>query len=373
MKGSLTIATIADIPVKVHWTFGLFALVLVYLTYISGFNYSMVGWVALFILALFVCVVLHEYGHALTARHYGVKTRDIILSPIGGIARLERLPEKPVQEFFIALAGPLVNMAICFVMIPYFMLYSFDGVWELVGRFGQARHAPTLEDVSLNFLPILFLLNILLAGFNLLPAFPMDGGRIFRALLSIRLGRRLATRIASYLGQAVAVGFVFMGFYGWGFTYIFIGLFVFITAAQEYRMVRMEGILEENKVKDVIRNQFTRLLPSDQMQLAIDGVNTGVERNYLVMDELEGQVIGVLHEEFILEALKKNDHQAPVAEYLSPKFAESHQEETLKSIFYKMSENGYSILPVYEEGHLIGVVDVSLMNNFLRVQQKIRT
>lgn len=367
MKGSITLAKIADIPVKVHWTFGLLVFWLIYVAYATGFNFELVAWLALFVAALFFCVVLHEYGHALTARYYGVSTRDIILSPIGGVARLERLPSKPIQEFFIALAGPLVNLFICLVMLPYFLVYSFDGIWEII-QMAQTQRGPSIADFSTRFLPILFMLNILLAGFNLLPAFPMDGGRIFRALLSIKLGRRLATRIAALLGQLMAVGFILYGFYYGSITNVFIGLFVFITASQEYRMVKMESILQENMVGDILRREFTSLLPGDTMQSAIERMNTGEEKNFLVMDE--DVVVGVLHEEFILEAVKRKDHDAFVGEYQSQKFEPTHQAETLKSIFHKMSANGYSILPVYEANELIGVIDVSMMNNFLRVQQK---
>ncbi len=371
MSGSFRIITIAEIPVKIHWTFGLLIFALLYLAYISGFNLQVVGWLALFIFSLFLCIVLHEYGHALTARRYGVKTRDIILSPIGGVARLEQLPDKPMQEFFIALAGPLVNVAICFAMVPYFMLYSFDGLWEVIESY-RNQGGTSFSDFSVNFLPLLFLLNILLAGFNLLPAFPMDGGRVFRALLSLRFGRRKATRIASLLGQTLAVGFMIYGFFLGSMINIFVGLFVFITASQEYRMVKMESVLKENKVGDILRRQFTSLIPSDAMQLAFDGLKTGIERNYLVMDENREKVIGVLHEEFILEALKKKDHDALVETYVSEKFEASKPEQTLQEIFHKMSEQGYSILPVYEEEQLVGVIDVSMMNNFLMVQQKIK-
>ena len=370
MKGSFKLASIAGIPIKVHWSFGLLLFWLLYIAYATGFHLPSVGWLALFILALFICVVMHEYGHALTARHYGVTTRDIILSPIGGIARLERLPDKPLQELLIALAGPLVNVGICLLILPYFLIYSFDGVWEIV-EMTAGRRRLSLADFSINFLPILFLLNILLAGFNLLPAFPMDGGRVFRALLSIRLGRRRATRIAALLGQILAVAFMAYGFFGGSFINIFIGLFVFFTASQEYRMVRMESILEEHRVGDLLRRQFTILRTDDAMQLAIEGVQSGVERNFLVSDA-EGKISGVLHEAFIMEAIKKGAAQAPVAEYQSPKFEPVSPEDSLRSVFYKMQEKGYSILPVYREEELLGVIDVSMMNNFLRVQQKLK-
>ncbi len=371
MKSTFKIATFADIPVKLHWSFGLLFLWPAYVAYGTGFQLAIVGWLALFIIALFICVVLHEYGHALTAKHYGVKTRDIILSPIGGVARLERLPEQPWQEFAIALAGPLVNVAICFVMVPYFLVNSFDSVISIGQQLFLDRHAPALQDLSLNFIPFLFLINILLASFNLLPAFPMDGGRVFRALLSLRLGRRRATQFAAYLGQALAIGFMIHGFYNGVFLNIFIGLFVFFTASQEYRMVKMESFLTEQKVGDLLRRQFTVLRPDESLVRAIEGLKQGVEKNFLVMDEAEEQVLGVVHEEFLLEAIKQEDETALVITYLSDRFETVGPELSLKAIFFKMQEKGYSILPVYEANELIGVIDVSMMNNFLRLQQKL--
>ena len=370
MRGTFKIVTVADIPVKLHWTFGLLLLWPAYVAYGTGFQLGLVAWLALFILALFFCVVLHEYGHALTARHYGVKTRDIILSPIGGVARLERLPEQPWQEFSIALAGPLVNVAICCVMAPYFLIYPFDSVWTIARQLLQGGSAPTLADLSLHFIPILFMINILLASFNLLPAFPMDGGRVFRALLSIRLGRRRATQLAAYVGQALAVGFMFHGFYQGVFLNIFIGLVVFFTAAQEYRVVRLESLLTENTVRELLRRQFTALRSEESLERAVEGLKQGVEKNFLVMNEAE-KVIGVLHEEFLLEAIKQKDESAPVASYLSDRFEVIDPDTSLKTIFLKMQEQGYSILPVYEDDKLVGVIDVSMMNNFLRLQQKL--
>ncbi|MCB1842094.1 MAG: site-2 protease family protein, partial [Halioglobus sp.] len=145
-----------------------------------------------FILALFACVVLHELGHSLTARRYGIETRNITLLPIGGVASLEKMPENPRQEIHVALAGPAVNFVIAFILYLYLGMRGD----ELAGE------AATMTDAS--FVYRLMLLNVLLGGFNLLPAFPMDGGRVFRALLAMKTGREKATRIAATVGQGVA-------------------------------------------------------------------------------------------------------------------------------------------------------------------------
>ena len=166
----------------------------------------------------------HEFGHALSAKYYGVHTRDITLSPIGGLARLDRLPDKPFQEFVIALAGPLVNAVIALILGLGMYLFTSQGVQIISLDFFSAINN------SDDFLPLLFWMNLMLVGFNLVPAFPMDGGRVFRSLLSMQVGRQRATRIATRLGQIIAILFVGASFF-WGFTLALIGVFVFFMAA----------------------------------------------------------------------------------------------------------------------------------------------
>ncbi len=364
MKGAWRIATIAGIPVEIHWTFALLGVYVFYLGQTYGLDWSTMGWIALLILSLFACVILHEFGHALTARRYGVHTRDIILSPIGGVARLERLPEKPIQEFYIALAGPIVNIMIVLVLLPYFFIYSLqDFKTHLdVGNFSD----------PVQVIPFLILGNITLAGFNLLPAFPMDGGRILRALLAIRWGRLKATRIAAYLGNFAGIMMVAYGVYAGHLTSIFIGIFVFMLAMQEYRMVRMESLLKGTPISEILRTQFT-LLPADvPMSQALEIFQHGLEKSFLVTDDTR-EVAGVLHEAFLVEARKTNDIEAPILEYTSQRFEKVQPDTSLFEIFQKMQHKGYSILPVYDETDvLLGVVDISMLNNFLRFQRKTR-
>ena len=365
MKGSYHLATISGIPVQIHWSFGLLFFYVLYVGNSTGMNWQGMGFFALFLLALFVCVVLHEFGHALAARRYGVQTQDIILSPIGGIARLNKLPDKPIQEFVVAIAGPLVNVAIA-LLLGLGIYFFADGNF-----IPDDDQRTVFNDVS-NFIPMLFLLNIALVGFNLLPAFPMDGGRIFRSLLSIPLGRSKATRIASWLGQGIAILFIFYAIYYSEVMIGFIGLFVFITASREYRMVRTEQLLANHQVSDVMRMQYTLLSARQAMQQAAFVVQHGMEKNFLVAND-EEQVFGVLHELFITEAIRTNDLDAPIATYMSPKYEAITPALGLKELVQKIQRNGYSILPVYDEmGQLVAVVDVQGINDFMRLQQKLR-
>lgn len=373
MKGTLRIATLFGIPVEVHWSFGLLVMWVIYSGYSGGSSLVETLWYGLFVLILFLCVVMHEYGHALTARRYGVETKDIILLPIGGVARLNALPEKPWQEFFVAIAGPLVNVAIAVLLF---------GVLKLVP---ELESLPSVSDsgvlnvVGWAMIPAVFTLNILLVVFNMIPAFPMDGGRVLRALLALKLSRIKATQVASIIGQIFGIGFVLLGvfdeyLFGENVSVVlpFIGVFIFFMAMNEYRMVRQESLLNDYTVNDLVRADFTRLHLNDAMSLPIVHLKQGEEHNFLVFDANE-QVMGVLHEGFIQEAIRRQDYAAPVAEYMSPRYESVAPHESLRSVVHKIQDNGYSILPVRGEeldDELIGVIDVQMLESFLRGQRK---
>lgn len=232
MRASSHIATIAGIPLKIHWTFGLLLLWVVYENSKEGFETMAVLGAILLVLSIFVCVILHEFGHALTARRFGVKTFDIIMTPIGGIARLERMPEGRGQEFWVAIAGPMVNFLIAGLIWTGFMIFKTDfpsstGVlgWDLT------------QPIKYYFI-ILLLANFWLGIFNLIPAFPMDGGRILRSLLSLKMDRAKATRIASLAGQVIAFAMFAFGLYQNQPTLALIGVFIFFAARQENQVLQ---------------------------------------------------------------------------------------------------------------------------------------
>src|SRR5512133_183850 len=220
MKWQWKLGKFAGIDVYVHATFLLLIGWVGYSHWLEHHNWGEVLSGILFILALFLCVVLHEYGHALTARKYGIKTRDITLYPIGGVARLERMPDKPIEELWVALMGPAVNVVIAAALFAYlFVTNSLVPVNELTVASGS-------------FLVRLMAVNISLVLFNLIPAFPMDGGRVLRALLAMRMEYVRATQVAANIGQGMAFLLGFIGLFGNPFL-LFIALFVWIGASQE--------------------------------------------------------------------------------------------------------------------------------------------
>ena len=230
MKWSLKIARISGIDVYLHFTF-LLLILWIGLAYwqMEGTVDAVLSGVG-FIVALFACVVLHELGHALAARRFGIRTRSIVLLPIGGIASIERTPEDPHQEILIALAGPAVSFAIAGIL------------WLVLSAAGGFVAIDTLSLSESGFLQRLMLVNLLLGAFNLLPAFPMDGGRVFRALLSLRLGPVRATRIAALVAQAAAVLLALVGL-RYNLFLVLIAMFIWIGAVTEASMVSARSVL----------------------------------------------------------------------------------------------------------------------------------
>lgn len=375
MKGSFQIARVYGIPIQLHWSFFLILAWIVYtvLTKKGYWDWHSLGWTSLSVFVLFLCVVLHELGHALTARRYGVKTRNILLLPIGGLAVLERLPDKPNQELLVALAGPMVNIGLAVFFSPLLLLLSSEKFRQILGFITQSEG----NFFARNILPWewfvfgLVALNLTVAIFNLLPAFPMDGGRILRAFLSIRLARIRATRIATFLGQVFAIILLALAWEYENWAAGIIGIFVYFNATVEYRSARQDQLLDRFQVKDAIRKRFSRLYPSDKMEHAFRLLEQGNEHSFLIFDKWQN-LQAVLTEESILEAAKKELLDKPVANWQSVQFAYLLETDPLRLALVKMQEFKIGVLPVYNPyGRLIGLIDQTSINHFLGLQRQL--
>lgn len=376
MRGALKLFTAFGIPVFIHWTFGFVFVFILWNAQSEGMTtMETLTYTALF-MSLFVCVLLHEYGHALAARRYGVKTQDIVLMPIGGVARLEKMPDKPVQEFVVAIAGPMVNVVIALLLILGIWLLTDPAYIELLANLViSAEEGNAIIEESgiqipqpLQFALNLAILNIVLVVFNMIPAFPMDGGRVFRALLSMKTGRPKATRIASMVGQVIAGLIIFYGIWINAFMTVILGLFVIYGARSENAMVQLEDLLSRYTTRDLVRTQYTRLHSNDWMMTAIELFRHGLERHFLVFD-MDENLIGVLEEESILYAIKKPDVMTEVINY-------AHRPQTVRitdsltEVHRRIRYEGHGIVAVLnEEGNLAGVVDEAALANFIRLEE----
>jgi Zn-dependent protease/CBS domain-containing protein len=340
MKWSWKIARVAGIDVYIHATF-LLILSWVALGHRSQGFAGMIGGV-LFMLAIFACVVLHEFGHALTARRYGIKTRDITLYPIGGVARLERMPDQPLQELWVALAGPVVNLVIAAALFAWLTLTTVLVPFE------------QLTVTTGPFLERLLVTNLFLAGFNLLPAFPMDGGRVLRALLALRLEYTRATQIAATIGQGMALLFGFAGIFG-NPMLTFIALFVWIGAAQEASLVLMKSALAGIPISRAMVTEFRTLAPGDTLDRAVELILQGSQQDFPVL--AEDRVIGILTRADLLKALAQQPHTTRV-------------EAIMQREFHTVDAS--DMLPVLRHARLVGLVTSENLGEFLMIQAALK-
>jgi Zn-dependent protease/CBS domain-containing protein len=355
MRWSWKIATVAGIPVRVHVTFFL----LLGWFFWTGATRSMDEAVrsVVFILAAFACVITHEFGHALTARRYGVVTRDITLLPIGGVARLDRFPRKPSQEVAIALAGPAVNVVIALAL--YLAMRFSPDAYDFSN--------PALLERS--FLARLFVFNVVVTLFNLIPAFPMDGGRVLRALLAMRLDYVRATRIAANVGQGLAFLFGLLGLFG-NPILLFIALFVFIGAGQEAAVVQMHSAFEGVTVRSAMITDFRALHADEPVSRAIQLLLDGHQQDFPVLDGRNGGApIGILARSDLLKSIAGGKTDVRVGDVARKTCTAVRPDEMLEDVFRRMQANGCPAVPVVESGKgIVGMVTVENVGEFAMVQ-----
>jgi Zn-dependent protease/CBS domain-containing protein len=353
MAWSWRLGRVAGIPIFVHWTF----LVLLGWLLIEGIARGQSPGQAAagvgFVLALFGCVVLHELGHALTARRFGIPTADITLLPIGGLARLQRMPDRPGQELLVALAGPAVNVAIA------------AALWA-AGVAVPAGLNDTEHVVAFGFWPKLMIVNVVLAVFNLLPAFPMDGGRVLRAVLAMRMEYARATRLAASIGQFVAIGFALIGLSVGNPILLLIALFVWIGAEAEASMVEERLVLRGVPVRAAMLTDFQTLTPLDTLGHATDLMLAGTQHDFPVLDG--DRPAGLLTRSDLLAGLSRGGREAPVAEFLRPGPEPVEADSALVAAVARLRESGIPCLPVVERGHTVGLLTLENIGEYLMVR-----
>lgn len=358
MNSKLSLGRVAGIRLYVHWTFSLLLLWIVYSGIRDGSGAADIVWSVLFILAVFGCVVLHELGHALAARRYGIGTRDITLLPIGGVASLESMPEKPSEELIVALAGPAVNFVIVLLLLPF--LHLMPAMTEM-----EQMTAINAD----NFLMMFMTVNVVLAFFNLLPAFPMDGGRVLRALLAMRLERAKATRIAARVGQVCALGFVILGFTSNPFL-ILIGIFIFLGAQSEANYTETRSVLSGFLVRDAMLQQFRTMNATDEVRVAVGMLLEGQCRSFLVMDD--EKPVGILTRDAIIKALSDAGENTPVAQVMDSDLQLLHPDTPLQDVFQQMQQHRKELMPVMEYGRLVGALDPENVTEFVMIRTALK-
>jgi Zn-dependent protease/predicted transcriptional regulator len=353
MKWSWKLTRVAGIDVYVHATFFiLIAWIAFSYWQVSHSLAAVIGGVG-FILALFACVVLHEMGHALTAQRYGIRTRHITLLPIGGVAAMERMPDDPKQEIAVALAGPAVNLLIALAL------------WLLLTVSSALVPMERLTLTGGPFLERLLALNIILALFNLLPAFPMDGGRVLRAALAMHMDHAEATRKAAGIGQALALWLGFLGLLYNPFL-IFIALFVWIGAAGEAGMEQIKSALSDAAVGRAMLTDFQALSPEDPLARAVELTLVGSQKEFPVVED--AAIVGVLGQTELLKGLQSQGKQARVDDWMDREVESADIGEPLEKVMERLQDSHCRLLAVTEADRLVGIVNLDNIMELIKIQ-----
>lgn len=341
MRWAFKILNISGISIKIHATFILFILLIA----ITGFMMRGIMGLArpVFYLLLFMTVLLHELGHSIVAKLFGIKVRDITLLPIGGVARLERMPEKPFQEILLAISGPLVSLSIAFVT------YSMTSFLKHIYEFSD------LLTALMSLLVAIGRINFILAIFNLIPAFPMDGGRILRALFSLKLGYVPATSIAATIGQGLAILFGLVGLFTnpW---LLFIAFFIYIGAEEEAHIVKLKSIIRDIPVRDIVIriNDYLFVKPEATMDELLDRMYHSPVAFLLV--GVPWDLEGVITKDEILESLRKKTPDLTAKDIMRKDFILAPLSTSLTEILEKIPEYSSEIIVVVDNDEVIGIL-----------------
>jgi len=352
MRWSLNLGTIFGIRFRIHVTF-LLLLAFVFVSALPqrGPQGAMQG--VLFICAIFACVLIHELAHSLIARRFGTEAKSITLLPIGGVATMEEMPEKPGQEIAISVMGPLINLVIAG------LLYLMGG-----GAIGAAL--PNLYPASAReFLAGLIGVNIMLAIFNMIPAFPMDGGRVLRGILAKTTTYVRATSIAVSVGQVLAMLFIFYGLF-FNLWLALIGLFLYMGAGSEKQHVLLHALLRQVPAREAMATDFRTLRMDEPLSVALEHIYHGCQEDFPVMSE--GGIEGILTRMGIIAAIHEKGTDVPVSEAMDTEFISVDPYNALDEVYRRLLSRRGSVAAVLEQGRLVGMLSLERISWYFMIR-----
>ncbi len=356
MRWSVNIGKIFGIRFRIHATFFLL-LFFVFISVLGEFGVNRALLATLLICAIFICVLIHEVGHSLIARRFGKETRSITLLPIGGVATMEEMPEKPVQEIAMAIVGPFINLAIAGI------LYMFVGQWRGAGE------SNLYPDSIKTFFAGLIGINVMLAVFNMIPAFPMDGGRVLRGILAIKMDYVRATSVAVFVGQALAMVFIFFGiFFNWWLALI--GVFLYIGAGSEKQQVVLKSLLRQVPVGEAMTTDFVALRPDEPVRQAFEYFHHGRQDDFPVIGQ--GGVEGILTRDRILASIHEKGLDAPVSEVMDREFVSVDPNMPLDEVYKKLMFSKKTAMIVAEGGEIKGMVGLDGISRYFMIKAALR-
>lgn len=359
MRGSLNLGRLFGIRVSIHWTFSLLIIWIVTISISRGMDTIQILMQILFILSLFVCVVLHEFGHSLVAIKLGGEVNSITLLPIGGMAHMARMPEKPKEEFLVSAAGPLVNIFIAGLLWVYLAVFQTTDWQQMDFEVITGR----------NFAFMLLAANLFIVAFNLIPAFPMDGGRLFRSALAIKMNRIKATEIAKNIGQVFAVFFILAGLFINPFLVI-IGIFILLGAKGEYEMIKYQDVLNNYSVTDILKKEYATLGLEDTLGTAADKLVQISDNGFVILSE--GQYKGILDKNDLIKGLNLLGKQGKIKEVIRWDIQAVNKEKPLFDVYQEMQKSHNRILPVFSGEQFLGILDIENIHELFMIREALQ-
>jgi Zn-dependent protease len=342
------------VELRIHWSFYLLLGWVAVVPLVAGSGAAFAIEQALLLMTLFTIVLCHEFGHVFAARYFGIKTRDVTLLPIGGVARLQRIPREPLQELVVALAGPAVNVAIAILLLPFVqmpVLYS-EGIVATIA--------------SMDFLTTVFWMNASMTLFNLLPAFPLDGGRVLRALLASILSYSRATNIAAGVGVFMAVVLAVLGVTMFNPLLVLVAVFIGVGAMQEAGSVKVRSTLEGARVSDAMLSRFDVLGPDEDLRRAAGLILKGSQKEFPVVED--GQIVGVLSRGQIVQSASANGFDTRVASAMTRAVLVAKPGEELDAVLARVPSGEELIVPVVSDGQLVGLLTSENISEFVSLR-----
>lgn len=353
MNWSFRVLDVAGIPIRIHGTFFLILFLGAYQWgSMTGTLTGAVFGIALMLL-LFVCVTLHELGHSLVAKVFGIPVREILLLPLGGIAQITKNPEKPMHELLIAIAGPLVNVVIAILLLA---ALGFSAAPQMLTGHGLLPNEMSNTPSLTTLLSWLLMANVSLAIFNLIPAFPLDGGRVFRALMAMFIGYPRATRLASATGQFIAIILGIYAVLNSQFLLALVAVFIFFGAGQETATVEAKTVLNTLRVGDAYNKHALALVVGDRVSRAVDYILTSYQPDFAVLQG--SNLIGIVTRDDVLRALATHSDDTLVTEIMVREFLKIEASKSLDETRRTMAERGTRIAAVYDGANYLGLISM---------------
>jgi Zn-dependent protease len=353
MKWSVKLITIKGITLYLHFTFLLFVAWMITVNLASGMQVAQLLWTTAFLAAVFASIALHEYGHAFIAAYFGINAKHIVFYPIGGIASIEKLPENPRQELLISSAGPAVSFvlaAFCWLLAPQ---SAFVANYQ---NFAGIIH-------SGNFFLLLGTVNLVLGAFNLVPAFPLDGGRMLRALLAFKMNYVRATTVAASIGKAIAALFVVYGLVYLNFLLVVVGLFIILFAQAEEAYLQLRKLVADYRLKDMLMYDYDSLDATTTVSSAIGVLQRNHSRQFIVT--ADGLPVGTLARKEVMKAVADQQYNVTVGALMEDDLVVLDGDKSAADVLQKLSSNEERLYPVMEKGRFAGVINFQQVIEYL--------